>query len=644
MSNKRLKGLFVFPPGWCTSHPYMSIPCIMPYLNTDFDIQVLDLNLEYRKYLRSKKHLSECYEKISKLYTNNSLLKEKYGMIYDFLVDNRHTTNEILHNINDFANIEKYIFLSYYEWELAYFNEMSNGDKAELLECKTVSELMYMVENEEVNYFIKFYEAYFETIGLEQYNVVMLSLAGTQQMLSAITLCRYVKKRYPQIKIIVGGNPITKITNRIDKKWKEVFEKAIDYFVTYEGEYVLPELLSCIAKEKNISKIPNIIYCDKQKIIFNEVDTRSVNIECVSLPLFDNYKLNEYATPEIILPYYVTRGCYWKKCSFCDHDFGYSDCFRIKSIEKIIEDLTVYIKKYNAKYIHFVDEAIPPNLVKKLCEQILENNLNIKWFTCIKASKMFTLELCKLMKQAGCTFVSIGIETCSEEVLSKMVKGINKQDIEITLENMKQAQIWSHCFMINSFEGETDKNRWETFYYVRKNRRYFTSIGMGDFTLSRNAKIYSEIENNELEEISDFSNDLVYRSHSATSKEESLILQDYYSSINFTSEFFTQYIFEREHLALLISEQEGFSNHKWLLKEYMDKVQYNNKFLLKKVVDEKLYLYSLHTKEFYVLPRNFEKVIEKFNGNITEVLQDSCMSEYSNKSEVIKFLLDVLYV
>ena len=76
----------------------------------------------------------------------------------------------------------------------------------------------------------------------------------------------------------------------------------------------------------------------------------------------------------------------------------------------------------------------------------------------------------------------------------------------------------------------------------------------------------------------------------------------------------------------------------------MDKVQYNNKFLLKKVVDEKLYLYSLHTKEFYVLPRNFEKVIEKFNGNITEVLQDSCMSEYSNKSEVTKFLLDVLYV
>ncbi len=197
---------------------------------------------------------------------------------------------------------------------------------------------------------------------------------------------------------------------------------------------------------------------------------------------------------------------------------------------------------------------------------------------------MFTLELCKLMKQAGCRFVSMGIETCSEEVLSKMVKGINKQDIEITLENMKQAQIWSHCFMINSFEGETDKNRWETFYYVRKNRRYFTSIGMGDFTLSRNAKIYSEIENNELEEISDFSNDLVYRSHSATSKEESLILQDYYSSINFTSEFFTQYIFEREHLALLISEQEGFSNHKWLLKEYMDKVQYNNK--LYKVIQD----------------------------------------------------------
>ncbi len=315
----------------------------------------------------------------------------------------------------------------------------------------------------------------------------------------------------------------------------------------------------------------------------------------------------------------------------------------MKEISKIIRDLTLYKEKYNVKYIHFVDEAIPAKILEKISLELIERRLDIKWFTCIKASKNFTPELCKIIKEAGCTFVSIGVESCSQEVLDHMNKGITLDDIDITLKNMKKAGIWAHCFMINNFEGETDRNRWETFCFVNKRKDYFTSIGMGDFTLSRNAKIFPKVQIECIEEVSDFSNDIVYTSRTATTKQEAEILHLYYNTINPTSDCMGKLIFEREHLAIFISEREGFVNGSWLQREYMTKVQYNNRFLLRKLVEDKLYVYSLFRRELYVLPRQFDEVIEIFDGDVEKLLQHPCMAVYNNKQDAISFLLENLY-
>lgn len=74
------------------------------------------------------------------------------------------------------------------------------------------------------------------------------------------------------------------------------------------------------------------------------------------------------------------------------------------------------------------------------------------------------------MKCAGCQFVSIGVESCSQKVLDNMDKGITIEDIKITLDNMKRAGIWAHCFMINNFEGEDDHDRWNTFSLQKRTK------------------------------------------------------------------------------------------------------------------------------------------------------------------------------
>ena len=639
-----MKGCFIFPPEWTNSHPYLSIPCLMPYVkNAGIDIEPLDLNVHYRNYVHSESYLKDCFDKIKKETSGSVLVK--YQMIYDFLLTNKKSMDHILHDVDDFADIEKYTLLSLYDGEMTFFQELAEKKEYSPMSCKTVDEMANAIEDREKNRYMRFYESFFETYDLKKYDVVLVSLAGTTQLLPALTLGRFIKKNNPSIKVIMGGNPFTKIINRINDKWKVFFEKSFDYISIFEGEYALCDLLKCLENKIDISFVPNCIYMKENEIKINQTDSRVIDIENGFIPDFRGYDLEDYDVPECVLPYYVTRGCYWKKCTFCDHDFGFYDCFRMKSVDRIIRDLIVYEREYHAKYIHFVDEAIPPKTIKLMCEKMLENGLTLKWFTCIKASKLYTEELCKLMKRAGCVYVSIGVESCSQDVLLGMNKGIDIQDIEVTLTNMKKAGIWAHCFMINNFEGETDKNRWETFFFIEKHKDLFRSIGIGNFVLSRNAKVYKNMnEKPQCNEVSDFSNDLLYKSETALTKEKADILCSFYNQINSTSEFFCKYIFEREHLPIWITKKPEILNGKILTKKYMDCIQYNDNLILKKMVKDKLYIYSLMTRKFYVLPMAFEKILNIFDGDVDKLKDTRELEEFSNSDSIIDFLINELYV
>ena len=59
-----MKALFFFPPNWCNSHPYLSIPCILPYIKGVVDVKTVDLNCLYNEYVQSDIFLDICLKKI----------------------------------------------------------------------------------------------------------------------------------------------------------------------------------------------------------------------------------------------------------------------------------------------------------------------------------------------------------------------------------------------------------------------------------------------------------------------------------------------------------------------------------------------------------------------------------------------------
>ena len=406
-----MKGICYFPPNWRHSQPDVGIPSLLPYLR-DFDITACDMNVQYRIYQRGRENLDKCLERINE--TVSEELLEKYNMIYHFLVRNKVRVEYILHDIGLFVNPEKYILTSLYERELQLFQRTAYEKECDINLWETITGVIETADNEEENYYLDFYGSYFKEHDLNDIDVVLIFPAGEQQIVSTFTLCGYIKKNYPAIKIIVGGNPFTERINEIDQSWSILFEKLFDFIMVYEAEYALPDLLRCIAREQSVDSVPNCIHMQNNMVVKNAIDNRVVDIDNSPIPDFDSYILDSYNVPEIVLPYSMIRRCIEKPCTSCKRDSDCENGLRIKSVEKVINDLCMYKEKYHAKYIHFADESIPSEVIEKICHVILEKKIDIKWFTCIRASQQYTKELCALMQQAGAVFVSDSVDVSSQ--------------------------------------------------------------------------------------------------------------------------------------------------------------------------------------------------------------------------------------
>jgi hypothetical protein len=66
------------------------------------------------------------------------------------------------------------------------------------------------------------------------------------------------------------------------------------------------------------------------------------------LPDFDGFPLDHYFVPERIIPYLATRGCYWGRCTFCDHGQGYFDQYRGMTAQHVVDQVKALRDKYRA--------------------------------------------------------------------------------------------------------------------------------------------------------------------------------------------------------------------------------------------------------------------------------------------------------
>ncbi|HCG73101.1 MAG TPA: B12-binding domain-containing radical SAM protein, partial [Nitrospina sp.] len=198
----------------------------------------------------------------------------------------------------------------------------------------------------------------------------------------------------------------------------------------------------------------------------------------------------KYFSPVKLVPYLGTRGCYWGKCTFCDHGAGYIDQFRAKHAEQIVDELEYLKNKLNTKHFMFTDESFPPALFLKLPPMMVERELDIYWTTLIRfESQLLEPETWDMAHKAGCRSLYYGLESANERIIKLVKKDTDIEAAKINLEQAKRVGIWSHVMCFYGFPSETEAEAEDTRNFLIENQHRIPSVEMYFFVLYKNAPV-----------------------------------------------------------------------------------------------------------------------------------------------------------
>lgn len=281
----------------------------------------------------------------------------------------------------------------------------------------------------------------------------------------ALRCGQWIKRNHPKIKVVFGGGfPNTEWRQLTDRR---IFENG-DYITLDDGELPLQRIAEYIDGKIDKTQFVRTYYLENGEIKYSGNDDENIDFSTVPSPDFKGLPLDKYLSlAEITNPMHrlwscgrwnkmmMAHGCYWAKCAFCDTSLDYIKRFQSPSAQIVVDRMTHIIEQTHCNGFHFVDEALPPKLLKEVCEEIIQRKLTVTFWGNIRFEKAYDEELCDLMSKAGCIAVSGGLEVASDRLLKLINKGVTIEQTVNACRHFRDAGIMVHTYLMYGFPTET---------------------------------------------------------------------------------------------------------------------------------------------------------------------------------------------
>jgi hypothetical protein len=307
--------------------------------------------------------------------------------------------------------------------------------------------------------------------------VAGISVNNPSQIVPGLIMARWIKAHHPEIHVTLGGNLLTRWSENL-RSHPEFFRSYADSVVLYEGERPLLALVEAVKRGAPLDDVPNLMYLrDDEGVVACTLIGRPEDVNALPTPDFDGLPLSRYLSPYSILPVLTSRGCYWGRCTFCDHSFIYRGGYHQRRADLVVQDLQTLSDKYGTRHFSFADEGTAPAACRRISQEIIDRGLDVSLMTQIRMEPTFTPETARLMARAGMKMVFIGLESACPRILGQIDKGIDIERGPAILRGFHDAGIMVHLFVLFGFPGETEEEARETFRFVRDNRDSVFSAG-----------------------------------------------------------------------------------------------------------------------------------------------------------------------
>jgi len=515
--------LLITPPFTQLNTPYPATAYLKGFLNTKrISAFQMDLGIEVILALFSKKTFQKLFDFA---FENDKIISENCKRIYALRNDYLQPLDEVIRFLqgrnqtfsrqictdNFLPQASRFNQLDDMEWA---FGSMGMQDKAKHLSTLYLEDLSdFIIEciddnfgfsryaerlGQSANSFDELYNhlqletTFIDDISLGilderlktiQPKLVCISVPFPGNLYSAFRCAQYIKIKYPEIKVSMGGGfPNTELRSVSDARVFEFF----DFISLDDGELPIELLASNVklpnSENPDYNVFKRTFLLENNEVVYNNLSKRNDYKQSdLGTPDYSDLLLDKYISViEIANPMHslwsdgrwnkltMAHGCYWGKCTFCDISLDYIKIYEPIAARLLVDRMEQLIEQTGEYGFHFVDEAAPPALMKALAFEIIKRKLTVSWWTNIRFEKNFTKDLCLLLKTSGCIAVSGGLEVASDRLLKLIDKGVTVAQVAQVTQNFTEANIMVHSYLMYGYPTQTIQETVDSLEMVRQ--------------------------------------------------------------------------------------------------------------------------------------------------------------------------------
>ena len=219
-----------------------------------------------------------------------------------------------------------------------------------------------------------------------------------------------------------------------------------------------------------VSSIPSITWRTDGSIVPHSAQGSYSGFMQMPYPAWDLVPLSLYNLPLVNRPYVIvetSRGCPYS-CDFCVAPIHQGHKFRERSPKALVDEIERSYRDFGIDFFYLWGDTVTLNVktFSAFCEELIARNLPIRWFGNARADNLTDPAFVHRLRKAGCWMLAMGIETESEDIRKDMVKKLERQKIQLALNNMRDAGIRSFAFFIFGYPGESPASIEQTIDYA----------------------------------------------------------------------------------------------------------------------------------------------------------------------------------
>lgn len=300
---------------------------------------------------------------------------------------------------------------------------------------------------------------------IKEFNPAVVGLyCCTQNFTSARIVAKITKAVSPETSIVIGGPHPTFIGR------DSLSDPSLDIAVIGEGERTIVDLLIALSTGRPLSDVKGILFRNRDTIHENPPRELIENLDTLIFPhQYASIVLKDYHmySPHDFQCIMATRGCPYN-CMFCGSRFIWGRNVRFRSVANVIEEIKS-LQSMGISHVRFDDDTFGVNreYLFQLCEALIQHCPGITWGCEIHVNLVDDRTI-SLMKEAGCRYIQIGIESGNNRILKEIRKGITIEMASEAAHIIRRQGIQVSAFFIIGFPQETEEDIMDTFQAMKK--------------------------------------------------------------------------------------------------------------------------------------------------------------------------------